>query len=338
MYPKSIKNLVESFKYFSGIGEKTAERLAFSILNMDQEQVQKLSESIKNAKIKIKKCQKCNNITENEICDICKDSIYFCKSYEIEIIQMDDGNIIKYCDGVIKLFKITKHDCEELQIIENEEGHLGYEQILKLSDEKILSRDLENRFELFSYQNGKLISSKKYFNIQEEYTVYNYCKINEDEIAIYMKKSSFLFGQDTEFIMFYDVKNFKQIKLLKLGKGIFSGQIYKNLCLFNNDYLIVSAIDKKLVFIEIKNRKIVKEFENLLLHEHCDIFFLNYINFGVLDDNIFKIFEFRNLYILGGSKRESGYKIYCNNKFIYKRKKNNIKIYNNAFDFVYEYK
>ena len=40
MYPKSIKNLIESFKYFSGIGEKTAERLAFSVLGMDKEQIE----------------------------------------------------------------------------------------------------------------------------------------------------------------------------------------------------------------------------------------------------------------------------------------------------------
>ena len=73
MYPKSIKNLIESFKYFPGIGEKTAERLAFSVLNMDEEDVKTLSESIKSAKLNIKRCKMCNNLSENEICDICGD-------------------------------------------------------------------------------------------------------------------------------------------------------------------------------------------------------------------------------------------------------------------------
>lgn len=73
MYPKSIKNLIESFKYFPGIGEKTAERLAFSVLNMDKEEVNNLSENIKSAKLNIRRCKICNNLSENEICDICND-------------------------------------------------------------------------------------------------------------------------------------------------------------------------------------------------------------------------------------------------------------------------
>lgn len=73
MYPKSIKNLIESFKYFPGIGEKTAERLAFSVLNMDKDEVELLSDSIKSAKLNIKRCKICNNLSENEICDICND-------------------------------------------------------------------------------------------------------------------------------------------------------------------------------------------------------------------------------------------------------------------------
>ena len=73
MYPKSIKNLIESFKYFQGIGEKTAERLAFSVLSMEEEQINNLSESLKNAKKNIKRCKICNNLSENDICDICND-------------------------------------------------------------------------------------------------------------------------------------------------------------------------------------------------------------------------------------------------------------------------
>ncbi len=74
MYPKSIKQLIESFKYFPGIGEKTAERLAFSVLNLDKEQVNSLSRSITDASKKIKKCSICNNLTEDDKCSICEDN------------------------------------------------------------------------------------------------------------------------------------------------------------------------------------------------------------------------------------------------------------------------
>lgn len=72
MYPKSLKNLIESFKYFPGIGEKTAERLAFSVLNLEEEQVKMLAQSINDAKNNIKRCKICNNLSEEETCEICK--------------------------------------------------------------------------------------------------------------------------------------------------------------------------------------------------------------------------------------------------------------------------
>ena len=74
VYPKSIKNLIESFKYFPGIGEKTAERLAFSVLQMEQEQVDNLSKSIVDASKNIKRCKVCNNLSEDDKCLICQDS------------------------------------------------------------------------------------------------------------------------------------------------------------------------------------------------------------------------------------------------------------------------
>ena len=74
MYPKSIKNLIESFKYFPGIGEKTAERLAFSVLNMEKEQVETLSKNIVDAGKNIKRCKICNNLSEGDTCAICSDN------------------------------------------------------------------------------------------------------------------------------------------------------------------------------------------------------------------------------------------------------------------------
>lgn len=73
MYPESIKNLIESFKYLPGIGQKTAERLAFSVLEFDQDQVELFSNSLKEVKSKIHSCKICNVLTENELCFICND-------------------------------------------------------------------------------------------------------------------------------------------------------------------------------------------------------------------------------------------------------------------------
>ncbi len=72
-YPTTIQNLIECFQKLPGIGEKTAERLALSTLSFEQETIDVFSESLKNTKTKIKKCSRCNNLAENDLCEICKD-------------------------------------------------------------------------------------------------------------------------------------------------------------------------------------------------------------------------------------------------------------------------
>ncbi len=72
-YPNTINNLIECFKKLPGIGEKTAERLALAVLNLNEETIDLFSISLKNSKTKIKKCTKCGNLTENDLCDICQD-------------------------------------------------------------------------------------------------------------------------------------------------------------------------------------------------------------------------------------------------------------------------
>lgn len=74
MYPESLKNLIESLKYLPGIGEKTAERLAFSILDLQDEKVELFVESMGSVKQKIHPCKNCNTLTENDVCYVCADS------------------------------------------------------------------------------------------------------------------------------------------------------------------------------------------------------------------------------------------------------------------------
>lgn len=73
-YPKSLEQLIECFKMLPGIGEKNAERLSFAVLKFDEEQTENFSKSIKEVKQKIKKCKVCNNLTEDDLCEICKDN------------------------------------------------------------------------------------------------------------------------------------------------------------------------------------------------------------------------------------------------------------------------
>lgn len=74
MYPDSLRNLIECFKYLPGIGEKTAERLAFSIIGLPKEKTSFFSESVNDVKEKIHKCQICNNLTEDNLCSICSNT------------------------------------------------------------------------------------------------------------------------------------------------------------------------------------------------------------------------------------------------------------------------
>lgn len=70
MYPDSVRNLITSLRNLPGIGEKSAERMAFSILNFDEEKLEFLEKAIVDIK-NIKRCSICHNITDNDICSIC---------------------------------------------------------------------------------------------------------------------------------------------------------------------------------------------------------------------------------------------------------------------------
>ncbi|HHT49917.1 MAG TPA: recombination protein RecR [Eubacteriaceae bacterium] len=72
-YAAPIAKLIEEFNKLPGIGNKTAQRLAFHILNGSKENAYNLSEAIIEAKEKIKHCSICYNITDTDPCDICKD-------------------------------------------------------------------------------------------------------------------------------------------------------------------------------------------------------------------------------------------------------------------------
>ncbi|ACL74631.1 recombination mediator RecR [Ruminiclostridium cellulolyticum] len=70
-YAVPIAKLVEEFQKLPGIGHKSAQRLAFHVINLPMEKVQKLSESILEAKQKTRYCSVCSNLTDIDPCPLC---------------------------------------------------------------------------------------------------------------------------------------------------------------------------------------------------------------------------------------------------------------------------
>ena len=73
-YSSQINKLIQELSELPGIGAKSAQRLAFHILNMPVEQVEGLSEAIINARKNVRYCKECFTLTDDELCPICKDA------------------------------------------------------------------------------------------------------------------------------------------------------------------------------------------------------------------------------------------------------------------------
>ena len=70
-FAPSITRLIDELRRLPGIGQKTAQRLAFYLLRADRDQALALSDAIREAKEKIRECSICNNITDNDPCLFC---------------------------------------------------------------------------------------------------------------------------------------------------------------------------------------------------------------------------------------------------------------------------
>ncbi len=72
-YTESLSRLIEEFGRLPGIGQKTAERLAFHILKARDDEAMRLAEAIRDVKNNIKRCEICYNYSEQATCQICSD-------------------------------------------------------------------------------------------------------------------------------------------------------------------------------------------------------------------------------------------------------------------------
>ena len=70
-FPASLENLIDKFASLPGIGRKSAQRLAFHVLSLPEEEARAFADAITAAKASVRCCRVCQNLTEGEICSIC---------------------------------------------------------------------------------------------------------------------------------------------------------------------------------------------------------------------------------------------------------------------------
>ena len=70
---KSLERLQESLAKLPSVGKRSAERMAFAMLEMDDEDLNEFADAIKDLKNKIHFCKICGNITEDDVCEVCSD-------------------------------------------------------------------------------------------------------------------------------------------------------------------------------------------------------------------------------------------------------------------------
>ena len=92
-YSSQITTLIEQLSKLPGVGAKSAQRLAFHIINMPQEQVERLSGAIVDAKQNVRYCNECFTLTDRERCPICESEK---RNHEIIMIVENTRDLAAY--------------------------------------------------------------------------------------------------------------------------------------------------------------------------------------------------------------------------------------------------
>lgn len=93
MATKSLERLIDEFNKLPGIGRKSATRLAFHILDISDEQVEKFAEAMREVKKTIKRCPVCGDFCETDLCSICGDDT---RDKDIVCVVEDSRDIISF--------------------------------------------------------------------------------------------------------------------------------------------------------------------------------------------------------------------------------------------------
>ena len=215
------------------------------------------------------------SINKGFICDInidcSKDDKYI--SY---FHLMNDGNVLIEYSHKILITKITKDSIEEIWKLESEDYSI--ETYILLNGNFLIR--MNNQYNLYKYEENKLISYKDLTRLYKKEDIYGICQITENEYALFSRKTKVISGEIC-YIIFYDMKVDKKIKSLKIGKG---EKFYDDMLLLNETSLIINKIDF-IVLIDVKNRNIIKEFK----------YELNFDNIIILNQNYFLYFDNKKL-------------------------------------------
>lgn len=126
-FPASLQNLTEQFARLPGIGGKTAQRLAFHVLELPLEDAQAFADAILEAKSQIHTCPVCQNLTDREICPICDDpardrSVICVVAEPRDVIAMERSReyrgVYHVLHGVISpLNRVTQNDIKVRELM-----------------------------------------------------------------------------------------------------------------------------------------------------------------------------------------------------------------------------
>lgn len=96
IYPESLNKTIEYLKKLPGVGEKSAERMALSIIDMNSDDVENLALSINECKNKLHKCSICGSLTEEDECNICQLASKNIRNKEIICVLEDYKSVFAF--------------------------------------------------------------------------------------------------------------------------------------------------------------------------------------------------------------------------------------------------
>ena len=106
VHTESIERLMEQFRQLPGIGPRTAERLAYHVLKQPTDQAMELAKAIGEVKSKIRHCERCYNLSEQPLCEICRDqrryhSVICVVEQSQDLISLDETGSCNWCYHVL---------------------------------------------------------------------------------------------------------------------------------------------------------------------------------------------------------------------------------------------
>ena len=128
---KPLNSVYDQFRRLPGVGNKSALRLAYHIIDMPEEEVRRLAETLLQAKREIRFCKECFNLTDGDICEICadteRDHSTICvveQPQDAMAMERSHGytgvyHVLHGCLSPLELFRLEKEDVKEVILATN---------------------------------------------------------------------------------------------------------------------------------------------------------------------------------------------------------------------------